>query len=317
MASRIPTAPQVELPPLPKRLSPSRASNFKQCPLLFAYTSIYRLPTPPTVAQVQGTLAHACLENLFLHPRAERTVDVALSYLQPAWDTLCGRLQPSDEGDRPREDPEAMLALAPPGSETETLLLTNAEKFVRNYFLMEDPTKFDPKDNEVEVKATTGGVPLRGFIDRLDCVEVPGEDGSSESRYYITDYKTGKVPAPDDRYLADKFWAMKVYALLLWEEQGVLAKELRLVYLAGGHPTAIRRMVVTPAMIDSIRRELGALWKAIKKAHRQGEFRPRPNNLCGWCDFKDICPAKNPELVGIPIAELAGIPSASPEKPAA
>ena len=40
----------------PLSLSPSRASDFKSCPLLYRFRSIDRLPEPPSPAATRGTL---------------------------------------------------------------------------------------------------------------------------------------------------------------------------------------------------------------------------------------------------------------------
>ena len=54
-------------------LSPSRAADFKTCPLLYRFRTIDRIPEPPTSDQARGTLVHAVLERLFDLPAAERT----------------------------------------------------------------------------------------------------------------------------------------------------------------------------------------------------------------------------------------------------
>ena len=54
-------------------LSPSRAGDYRQCPLLYRYRAIDRLREPKTIAQVKGTLVHAVLENMYGQPRPERT----------------------------------------------------------------------------------------------------------------------------------------------------------------------------------------------------------------------------------------------------
>src|SRR5690348_16741497 len=51
-------------PRLPS-LSPSRAADFKTCPLLFRFRTIDRLPEQPSPDQARGTLVHAVLERLF------------------------------------------------------------------------------------------------------------------------------------------------------------------------------------------------------------------------------------------------------------
>src|SRR5687767_16030245 len=59
-------------PVLPS-LSPSRAADFKTCPLLYRFRTIDRLPEQPTRDQARGTLVHAVLERLFDLPPVERT----------------------------------------------------------------------------------------------------------------------------------------------------------------------------------------------------------------------------------------------------
>src|SRR5262245_50499258 len=77
-------AQQTNLP----SLSPSRAADFKTCPLLYRFRTIDRIPEPPTPDQARGTLVHAVLERLFDLPAAERTKDAASALVEPQWDRL-------------------------------------------------------------------------------------------------------------------------------------------------------------------------------------------------------------------------------------
>jgi putative RecB family exonuclease len=56
----------------PATLSPSRASDFMQCPLLYRFRVIDRLPEKPSEAATRGTLVHAVLERLFDAPEIGR-----------------------------------------------------------------------------------------------------------------------------------------------------------------------------------------------------------------------------------------------------
>src|ERR1700759_3231214 len=55
-------------------LSPSRAADFKQCPLLYRFRVVDRLPEMPSRLQVRGTVVHAALERLFALPRDRRNL---------------------------------------------------------------------------------------------------------------------------------------------------------------------------------------------------------------------------------------------------
>src|SRR5215470_8113416 len=74
-------------PALPT-LSPSRAADFKTCPLLYRFRSIDRLPERPGPDQVRGTLVHAVLERLFDLPADERTPQRAAELVEPEWARL-------------------------------------------------------------------------------------------------------------------------------------------------------------------------------------------------------------------------------------
>src|SRR5690349_25141913 len=69
-------------------LSPSRASDFMSCPLLYRFRTIDRLPEPFSPDAVRGTVVHKVLEDLFDLPAAERTPEQARDMLVPAWEAL-------------------------------------------------------------------------------------------------------------------------------------------------------------------------------------------------------------------------------------
>src|SRR5947208_8891672 len=69
-------------------LSPSRAADFKTCPLLYRFRTIDRLPERRSRAAVRGTLVHAVLEKLYDLPPRERTPDAARELISPAWAEL-------------------------------------------------------------------------------------------------------------------------------------------------------------------------------------------------------------------------------------
>ena len=75
---------QTERPARRPALSPSRASDFKQCPLLYRFRAIDRLPEPSSIAQVRGSGEHAALEQLYALPAAERGPETAAALVAPA-----------------------------------------------------------------------------------------------------------------------------------------------------------------------------------------------------------------------------------------
>src|SRR3954465_4490651 len=69
-------------------LSPSRASDFMACPLLFRFRTVDRLPEPSSPEAARGTVVHKVLEVLFALPAAERPPHRAADLLLPAWEKV-------------------------------------------------------------------------------------------------------------------------------------------------------------------------------------------------------------------------------------
>jgi putative RecB family exonuclease len=246
-------------------LSPSRAGDFLTCPLLYRFRVIDRLPEPPSPAAARGTLVHAVLERLFDEPAAHRTPQTAQAMLAPQWERLI------------TEVPE--LAGLFDDDEQRSAWLAEARDMLDRYFTLEDPTRLEPRHREHAVEAILeSGLLLRGYIDRLD-VAAGGE-------IRIVDYKTGT--APKEEYEARALFQMKFYAVVLWLTQQRVPKLLQLMYLGNGE---IVRYAPDESDLRATVRKIDALWLAIERARRSGDWRPRPGRLCAWCAHQAICPA--------------------------
>ncbi|MET9421594.1 RecB family exonuclease [Streptomyces sp. NPDC006540] len=271
----------------PTSLSPSRASDFMQCPLLYRFRVIDRLPEKPSEAATRGTLVHAVLERLFDDPAAERTAPRAKAMVPGQWNRL---LETRPElGELFSEDP---------GGERLSRWLGEAEQLVERWFTLEDPTRLEPREREMFVETELeSGLRLRGVIDRVD-VAPTGE-------VRIVDYKTGKAPRPE--YSEGALFQMKFYALVIWRLKQVVPRRLQLVYLGSGDVLTYDPVT---ADLERMERKLLALWEAIRVATETGDWRPRPTKLCGWCDHRSVCP----EFGGTPpVYPLSVSPRASAE----
>ena len=123
------------------------------------------------------------------------------------------------------------------------------------------------------------------------CIGVEAEDSLFlVGRSAVPTHNTGKIPR--DRYLDDAFFAMRIYALLLFEETGKMPHMLRLIYLKGETAEeAVRRVIVTPELLERTRRDVNAIWRRIKTAAATGNWPTKTGPLCNFCDFKPMCPA--------------------------
>ena len=247
-------------------LSPSRAADFKQCPLLYRFRSIDRLDEAPSPAAARGTLVHAVLEELFELPAAERTPEAAVGLVPERWQALV------------EERPELAEMIADDESRTKDSWFAEAAALVERWFTLEDPSRLEPSRREVKVEVELEGLTLRGIIDRVD-VAPTGE-------VRIVDYKTGR--SPSERFEGKALFQMKFYGLVHWRTTGRVPDLLQLVYLRDGQ---VIRYAPDEADLLALERNVRAVSSAIQQASATGDFRPSPSRLCSWCDFKPLCPA--------------------------
>jgi putative RecB family exonuclease len=264
-------------------LSPSRAADFLSCPLLFRFRTVDRLPEPPSVDAMRGTVVHQVLEDLFDLPAAERTPEQAEAMVQAVWEQVM------------LEEPEVGLMFD--GVDVVEWLLS-CRRSVRRYFDLEDPRRLEPAEREVYVEALLDSkLLLRGFIDR---VEVAG-DGAVR----ISDYKTGK--GPQEGFEARALFQLRFYALVLWRNRGVVPRVLQLLYLG-----STETVTYEPDEADLLatERKVEAVWRAIKHAEETGDYQPHRSPLCGWCPHQAICPAWGGYPPALPVVAPVAEPAA-------
>jgi putative RecB family exonuclease len=246
-------------------LSPSRAADFKQCPLLFRFRTIDKLDGPPSPAAARGTLVHEVLEHLFELPAAERTPEAALALLEPRWASLV------------EERPELATMIEDDESLDGDGWFSAAGALVERWFTLENPQWLEPAERELYVETEVDGLTLRGYVDRLDIAP----DGAMR----VVDYKTGR--SPREAFEGKALFQMKFYALVLWRQRGEIPRQLQLVYLGNGE---IVRYEPDEHDLLGLERNVKAVWQAIVRASETGDWRPRTSKLCDWCDFKELCP---------------------------
>jgi putative RecB family exonuclease len=250
-------------------LSPSRAADFKTCPLLYRLRAIDRVPEPPSLERARGTLVHAVLEGLFDLPADDRTPQAAAALVAPQWQRLVD------------EEPElATLLDDGDGPAARQHFLASTRELLDGYFAVEDPRRLEPGERESLIEAVVDDeqLVLRGYVDRLD-VSPGGE-------LRVVDYKSGG--APREAFEARALFQLKFYALVLWRTRGVVPRVLRLLYLKDAE---VCDYSPEAEELRRFERTLVALWRAIESATTAREFRPKPSRLCGWCSYQQLCPA--------------------------
>lgn len=273
----------------PASLSPSRASDFMTCPLLYRFRVIDRLPERPSSAATRGTVVHSVLERLFDLPAADRTPAHAREMLAPEWERLL--------------EAEPELAALFPDDTGRDEWLESARDLLDVYFGLEDPTRLEPAERELFVEHDLdSGLRLRGYVDRVDVA------GTGAVR--VVDYKTGR--APREGFEAKAMFQMKFYGLVLWRLRGEVPRLLQLLYLGSGE---VLRYEPDEADLLATERKLEAIWAAISRATERGDWRPSPSRLCDWCDHQALCPAFGGTPPELPVLPVPAVPQAADERP--
>ena len=292
-------------------LSPSRASDFMQCPLLYRFRVVDRLPERPSPAALRGTVVHIVLENLFDLPAEQRTLQAARELLQPSWQKVLAERPEAaqlfggpDAGEQPEAPAVGGENQERPGAPADLEdWLASASELIGRWFALEDPTRLEPADRELYVETTLDNdLVLRGYVDRLDV--------AADGRLRVVDYKTGR--SPGEAVEAKALFQMKFYALVLWRTRGRLPTVLQLVYLGNGE---ILRYEPDEQDLLAVERKVKALWEAIAQAAETGDWRPSPSRLCTWCDHHALCPAKGGTPPPIPPDARARVLGITQEEP--
>lgn len=247
----------------PNGLSPSRVSQFIQCPRQYQYVSVEKLPEKKSAPAFQGTIFHAVLEYLYALAETpdDRTLDNALAIFREVYPTFM--------------TDEAMVELEYDNAARQKMA-AEISRMIRVYFHMENPSTINVVSTEIRLDYDMGGWGVRGIIDRLDRNE--------HGELCVRDYKTGKTPKP--QYEDKALQACQVYAFMVEKVFGERPTEMTLLYVKNG--VTISRPV-TDRDIEEAENRVRGVWQRIEDCFERGYFPPQPSVLCGWCAFETQC----------------------------
>lgn len=232
--------------PHPAHLSPSSAMAFKECPQSFLFQYLYKIKQPTNQVLAKGTMCHSALEHIFDLDPKERTLENLQNLLRVEWSE-----------NRLEEEYRILFESEETGGDVRRDLDAEREwgqsalQLLENYYQSEDPRTIqrpNPHKREVWVNANLAVDPdlgvtakstgyssvttpetfkVRGIIDRLDIVR----ESSRKIALKVIDYKSGKAPnlkyspSTNQRIFEEKFYQLKIYALLMREKTNAAAND--------------------------------------------------------------------------------------------
>jgi putative RecB family exonuclease len=251
--------------------SNSRIETFEQCPrkYKFRYIDNLRMDTEGIEAFV-GKRVHETLERLYRDLKYTKlnSLEELLAFYETEWEkTWHSDVRIAREGFTPGH----FFALG--------------RQCIADYYKRYHP--FDKGrtlglEEKIEFKLIEGerSYSLVGYIDRLTWIP-------ETETYEIHDYKTGSsVLTQED---ADQDRQLALYQLGImqrWPD----AKNFRLVwhFLAADKEVTSTR---TATDLQSLEKEVLQIIHQIEKETQVGRWDVRTSALCGWCEYKPLCPA--------------------------
>jgi DNA helicase-2/ATP-dependent DNA helicase PcrA len=233
-------------------LSASDLDLYLTCPLKYKFARVFGIPQEPTINQRFGILVHNVLERFHKEDGAgEDGLQRLIGLFEAGW-RRSGFGTSDDELQYRERGREAM----------------------RLYWEREQAAEGEPVWLERKFDFRIGEHHVRGRVDRVD--RLP--DGSHE----LIDYKTGerKTAAALERDLQ-----LALYRLAAREAWEIEAAAGSYYYVLDAEKVAV---TAQPDDAERVERTVLQVGEGVLGQ----DFEPRPSpTVCGWCDYKLICPA--------------------------
>lgn len=251
--------------------SHSRLGAYETCPRKFAFQYIEKpdIPRRDSIEAYMGTRVHDALEHLYGAVRMDRV---------PKWEEV--RDYYDTEWAKNWKD-DIFIVHAEQTAEDYRNVGRRClqDYFVKNYPFIDGRVLGLEEHIWVDLDGT-GAYRLQGFIDRLALQD----SGAIE----IHDYKTSRrLPTQED---ADHERQLALYQIAV-QERWPDTPEVTLIW----HYLRFNKRLISkrsPEALNELKRDTIRLIDAIETATPRNDFPPHESQLCDWCDFQVLCPAK-------------------------
>ena len=245
-------------------LSATAIEAYDTCPLKFKLSREWRIPGPVSAAMLYGNVMHSVLRDFHEAEKQGRPRDegFVLELFQQMMDET--RFDDPIQARLYHEQGARQLC--------EYIQLRNSAPRL--------PVLHAEQNFEVKIS----GVRVRGRMDRVD------DEGG---RRRIVDFKTGKAY---DQRKADNSIQLGIYALAAGELWGDVPRSLVIYNLEDNTETISTRSSGALATLETKVQEIA---EGIRQSLADGFFEARPEFHCKWCDFRNVCPAREQRLYSI------------------
>ncbi len=249
----------------------SRIGCFEQCPRKYKFRYIEKpdIEVAQGIEAYMGTIVHESLEQCYRLAQWDKimTRDELLAYYRRRWEEA----RPAD--------------LKIVRSEfTEEDYIRKGEKALEQYYERHHP--FDQEmtlgleQQVIFALDPDGKYKMQGYIDRLS--------RDKQGCLRVQDYKTsGRLPTQPEADNDNQLALYQIAVQEMWPDNNGI--ELVWHYLQFDTALISHR---EPAQLEALRQEYIDKIRKIEWAEELGNFPAIETNLCDWCEYYDLCPAK-------------------------
>jgi ATP-dependent DNA helicase UvrD/PcrA len=245
-------------------LSATSIDAYDTCPMKYKLMQYWHIPGPASASMVYGKIVHDLLREIH-----QAILDAC----------------PRSEGEVLQSFRDMMAAAVFDDDYQRTLFEQQGTRQLGDYLasLARQPAP-SVLHAERAFQMKVDGVTVRGRMDRVDRL--------GDGRVRVIDFKTGSV---FDQDKADKSLQLSIYAIAARETLNAEPAELVIHNLEDNSEVRTTRdgeqLLETRAKIAEVAEGIAA-----------ERFEPKPGFQCGWCEFRNLCPATEQKLYGIATA---------------
>lgn len=264
----------------PLNFSYSALETFRRCALNYKYSSVLKIPVPPSQALVVGDSVHRTLQTIFTVIK-ERQGQKQSSLFKEA-------SQPKTVGEMMSEGEVVKIFDAIWRTEwffdktARDEAYKNARAYLCRYFEIIKNQIIYPEHLEFSWKAKVGDFTLRGKIDRVD--RVPGG-------VMLLDYKTNEGGVAKNIKKTEMRKQLFLYQLV-WQKMSLEpVVGLQFIFLSDDANPMTEPFKAEAEDLKKFEKEIEAQCQEILEAFARDEFKPTTSKaICDYCEFKEICP---------------------------
>jgi putative RecB family exonuclease len=260
-------------------LSYSSYHTYLECPLRWKFLYVDRFPETPRGYFSFGRVIHSVLEELvrpLVIPSARRAGDSESQRTLDDW-----QAHPREPKGLPLMSREEMFVAYDrlwssdgyTSSEEEARYRSLGRDLLGRYYDRLSGDRPNPVAVEEHLEARWDGIPIHGYIDRIDRTAGGGLE--------IMDYKTSRELSVGDAKDSDQ---LSLYQVLVESNYSEPVEGLTLYHLRSQTP--IRVPPRDRASLTSLYDRLGVVSDGIRAA----AYEPTPGRHCSRCDFRPLCP---------------------------